>query len=120
MRNEKAIEALSALAHEHRLAIYRLLVQAGPEGRAAGMIAELLLFPQRNGVCLSMEDAMKQGPGACRRTEAPWSERLTAMGALGAAPTTTDSRVIAWLSVSSISSDLGRSCQDTEYSGAAV
>jgi ArsR family transcriptional regulator len=34
------IEALGALAHEHRLAIYRLLVQRGPEGLAAGAIGE--------------------------------------------------------------------------------
>ena len=40
MKNDHAVEALGALANEHRLAIYRLLVQAGPEGRAAGAIAE--------------------------------------------------------------------------------
>ena len=34
------VEALGALAHEHRLAIYRLLVEAGPDGRSAGDIAE--------------------------------------------------------------------------------
>ncbi|MGC9269522.1 ArsR/SmtB family transcription factor [Acidiphilium sp.] len=34
------VTALSALAHEHRLAAYRLLVQAGPAGMAAGDIAE--------------------------------------------------------------------------------
>ena len=33
------VEALGALAHEHRLAIYRLLVEAGPEGISAGDIA---------------------------------------------------------------------------------
>jgi ArsR family transcriptional regulator, arsenate/arsenite/antimonite-responsive transcriptional repressor len=42
MNTQDTISALSALAHEHRLAIYRLLVQAGPEGRAAGEIAEAL------------------------------------------------------------------------------
>jgi DNA-binding transcriptional ArsR family regulator len=36
---EKAVAALSALAQEHRLEIYRLLVQAGPEGMAAGEVA---------------------------------------------------------------------------------
>lgn len=45
MRNPQAVEALGALANEHRLAIYRLLVQAGPEGRPAGMIAETLDMP---------------------------------------------------------------------------
>ena len=37
-----AITALAALAQETRLAIYRLLVQAGPEGMPAGQIAERL------------------------------------------------------------------------------
>jgi DNA-binding transcriptional ArsR family regulator len=40
MNTSDAISAFSALAHEHRLAVYRLLVQAGPEGMAAGEIAE--------------------------------------------------------------------------------
>lgn len=34
-----AVEALSALAHHHRLAVFRLLVRAGAEGMAAGEIA---------------------------------------------------------------------------------
>jgi DNA-binding transcriptional ArsR family regulator len=34
------IAALGALAHEHRLAIFRLLVERGPEGLPAGAIAE--------------------------------------------------------------------------------
>lgn len=42
MNKNETVTALSALAHEHRLAIYRLLVQAGPEGRAAGEIADAL------------------------------------------------------------------------------
>ena len=39
MKAAKAIEALGALAHEHRLAIFRLLVARGPAGRPAGQIA---------------------------------------------------------------------------------
>lgn len=42
MRTPQVIEALGALAHEHRLAVYRLLVERGPEGLAAGAIAERL------------------------------------------------------------------------------
>ncbi|MSP00428.1 MAG: ArsR family transcriptional regulator [Acetobacteraceae bacterium] len=38
----KTVEALSALAHEHRLAIFRMLVERGPNGLAAGIIAERL------------------------------------------------------------------------------
>lgn len=46
MLNEHAaVEALSALAQEHRLAIFRLLVQAGPSGLSAGAIAERLNMP---------------------------------------------------------------------------
>ena len=37
--------ALAALAQESRLGIYRLLVQAGPAGIAAGAIAEKLGVP---------------------------------------------------------------------------
>jgi DNA-binding transcriptional ArsR family regulator len=40
-----ALAALSALAHEHRLAVFRLLVQAGPDGMAAGTIADALALP---------------------------------------------------------------------------
>jgi DNA-binding transcriptional ArsR family regulator len=40
MRTPQVIEALGALAHEHRLAVYRLLVERGPDGLAAGAIAE--------------------------------------------------------------------------------
>jgi ArsR family transcriptional regulator, arsenate/arsenite/antimonite-responsive transcriptional repressor len=37
-----AVAALAALAQENRLQIFRLLVQAGPEGMAAGRVAEKL------------------------------------------------------------------------------
>jgi ArsR family transcriptional regulator len=40
MKPTEVIAALSALAHEHRLTIFRLLVEHGPEGLAAGVIAE--------------------------------------------------------------------------------
>jgi DNA-binding transcriptional ArsR family regulator len=39
MESREAVAALSALAHEPRLAVFRILVQAGPEGIAAGEIA---------------------------------------------------------------------------------
>lgn len=45
MKADDAVSALGALANEHRLAVFRLLVQAGPEGRAAGAIAEKLEMP---------------------------------------------------------------------------
>jgi ArsR family transcriptional regulator len=40
MKTPLVIAALSALAHEHRLTIYRLLVEQGPEGLSAGAIGE--------------------------------------------------------------------------------
>ncbi|MEQ1492284.1 MAG: metalloregulator ArsR/SmtB family transcription factor [Terricaulis sp.] len=45
LRADGALEAFSALSNEHRLAIFRLLVQAGPEGMAAGDIADKLGIP---------------------------------------------------------------------------
>jgi len=42
MKSTEAVESLAALAQETRLAIYRLLVESGPEGLAAGVIAERL------------------------------------------------------------------------------
>jgi len=45
MDTASVIAALGALAHEHRLAIYRLLVEAGPAGLPAGKIAERLGVP---------------------------------------------------------------------------
>jgi len=42
MKAKDAIEALGALAHEHRLAIFRLLVERGPQGMPAGQIGERL------------------------------------------------------------------------------
>ena len=45
MKTEQIIDSLAALAHEHRLAVYRMLVQAGPGGLPAGVIAERLGVP---------------------------------------------------------------------------
>ncbi len=40
MEAKQAIAALGALAHETRLAAFRLLVQRGPDGLPAGTIAQ--------------------------------------------------------------------------------
>jgi ArsR family transcriptional regulator len=42
METSQAVAALAALAQDNRLDIFRLLVQAGPEGMAAGQVAEKL------------------------------------------------------------------------------
>ena len=45
MKTKAAVLALSALAHDGRLAAFRLLVKAGPAGMPAGEIAERLKMP---------------------------------------------------------------------------
>ncbi len=45
MQSAKAVAALGAIAHEHRLAAFRMLVERGPEGAPAGEIAEHLTIP---------------------------------------------------------------------------
>jgi ArsR family transcriptional regulator len=45
MERENAIAALDALAHESRIDIFRLLVQAGEAGMPAGKIGEQLAIP---------------------------------------------------------------------------
>ncbi len=45
MQPDSIIRSLGALAQEHRLAGFRLLVQAGPDGMAAGALADALGIP---------------------------------------------------------------------------
>ena len=45
VESDRVIRALSALAQEYRLTAFRLLVQAGEEGVAAGVLAEKLNVP---------------------------------------------------------------------------
>lgn len=45
MDQDEVVSALAALAHEHRLRAYRLLVEAGPDGLPAGRVADLLDMP---------------------------------------------------------------------------
>ncbi len=42
METSNAVAALAALAQDNRLDIFRLLVKAGPQGMAAGQVAEQL------------------------------------------------------------------------------
>ena len=60
----KTIEALGALAQEHRLALFRLLVQAGEGGMAAGAIASALHVPASS---LSFHLALMERAGIIRR-----------------------------------------------------
>jgi ArsR family transcriptional regulator, arsenate/arsenite/antimonite-responsive transcriptional repressor len=42
MKNSDAVSALAALAQENRLDVFRLLVQAGPDGMPAGAVSTAL------------------------------------------------------------------------------
>jgi ArsR family transcriptional regulator len=45
MKKKKALKMFSALSQETRLNIFRLLIQEGPEGLSAGVIADILQVP---------------------------------------------------------------------------
>jgi ArsR family transcriptional regulator, arsenate/arsenite/antimonite-responsive transcriptional repressor len=45
VKTKEVVTALAALAQESRLGIYRLLVQVGPQGMAAGAVADKLGLP---------------------------------------------------------------------------
>lgn len=60
MEKKNAVAALSALAHDTRLAIYRMLVEAGPVGVTVGVIADTLGMP---GATLSFHLAQLQHAG---------------------------------------------------------
>lgn len=60
MKATSAVEALGALAQEHRLAVFRELVQAGDKGMAAGSIALAIGIPNSS---LSFHLAQLRGAG---------------------------------------------------------
>ena len=60
MKADNAVAALGALAQEHRLALFRLLVRAGESGMPAGAIAEALGIPNSS---LSFHLAQLRGAG---------------------------------------------------------
>lgn len=64
MEIESAVLALSALAQEHRLQAFRLLVEAGDAGLAAGAIAEAMAIPASS---LSFHLAQMERAGLIRR-----------------------------------------------------
>jgi DNA-binding transcriptional ArsR family regulator len=45
MEKQEALAALAAIAHETRLDVFRRLVRAGPDGLAAGALAEAVGVP---------------------------------------------------------------------------
>lgn len=61
-----AVDALDALAHEHRLAIYRMLVERGPDGLPAGVIAERLGV-QPSSLTFHLQHLLRAGLATQRR-----------------------------------------------------
>src|SRR5471030_2865876 len=83
MKTIEVIEALDGLAHEHRLAIYRLLVQRGPEGLSAGVIGQRVgLLP--SSLTFHLQNLQRAGLIAQRRESRQliYSADFTAMTAL--------------------------------------
>jgi len=83
METGEAVVALEALAQESRLGIFRLLVEAGPEGLPAGGIAARMKLP---GPTLSFHLAQLKHAGlvSCRRegTSLIYSAEFEAMNGL--------------------------------------
>jgi ArsR family transcriptional regulator, arsenate/arsenite/antimonite-responsive transcriptional repressor len=79
----QAVDALGALAHEHRLAIFRLLVERGPAGLPAGRIAERIgLVP--SSLTFHLQNLERAGLIAHRRESRQliYSTDFAAMNAL--------------------------------------
>jgi ArsR family transcriptional regulator len=83
MKTPQVIDALGALAHDHRLAIFRLLVERGPAGLPAGRIAERVgLVP--SSLTFHLQNLQRAGLIAQRRASRQliYSADFTAMTAL--------------------------------------
>lgn len=70
MNDEQAVASLSALAHVDRMAAFRMLVKAGPDGLPSGELAERLEIPptrmsfhlstlERSGLVASRRDGRR-------------------------------------------------------------
>jgi ArsR family transcriptional regulator, arsenate/arsenite/antimonite-responsive transcriptional repressor len=66
METENAVVSLEALAQESRLGIFRLLVEAGPDGLPAGHIAERMKLPAAT-LSFHLAQLKHAGLAACRR-----------------------------------------------------
>jgi DNA-binding transcriptional ArsR family regulator len=83
MDSKQAVHALAALAHEHRLGVYRMLVEAGPQGLNAGTIAAGLKLPP-SSLTFHLQNLHRAGlVSQLRRSrELIYSADFTAMNAL--------------------------------------
>lgn len=75
MKHTKAVKMLSALAQETRVDIFKLLIQEGPEGLPAGVIAEILQVP---GATLSFHLAQLTNAGLLKSEKDGRSIRYSA------------------------------------------
>jgi DNA-binding transcriptional ArsR family regulator len=66
MEKNAALAALAALAQENRLDVFRLLVQAGPGGLAAGAVADKLSLAP-NTLSFHFDRLRNAGLVTCRR-----------------------------------------------------
>jgi ArsR family transcriptional regulator, arsenate/arsenite/antimonite-responsive transcriptional repressor len=66
MEKPDAVSALAALAQENRLDVFRLLVQAGRDGLAAGAVAEKLSLAP-NTLSFHFDRLRQAGLVACKR-----------------------------------------------------
>ena len=66
MESTQAVVALEALAQESRLGIFRLLVEAGPEGLPAGRIAAKMELPAAT-LSFHLAQLKRAGLIACQR-----------------------------------------------------
>ncbi len=78
-----AVIAFSALAHPSRLAVFRLLVKAGPEGLKAGDIADTLGIPPAS-LSFHLKELASAGIARARAESrfVIYSANFTTMGAL--------------------------------------
>ncbi len=66
MERQGALAALAALAHETRLDAFRLLVRAGREGLAAGVLADALDVPSAT-LSFHLKELKSAGVVSCYR-----------------------------------------------------
>ncbi len=83
MKKQTAVAILSALAQDNRLDVFRLLVEAGPEGMPAGHIASSLRLPP-NALTFHLDRLREAGLVTVRREGRSmiYSARFEAMNAL--------------------------------------
>lgn len=81
--NENIVDALAALAQTHRLGAFRALVEAGPAGLAAGVLADAVgLAP--SALSFHLAHLSRAGLISCRRDgrRLIYAADFAAMGAL--------------------------------------